>query len=353
MRPAWTDDHEQRHFQDEQMRSNSTAGMPLLVATKEGLKPGGRMPYLTPQSPTPVESQRGTADMHNSKVFRVLHAEFRVLSLVSDLFNLANEGGESDVHATLMWSHYADQFQGICLALDVSQFNNGICAGGFPVEYPAERQSLPPSYYDCWQSLSTNLSQSVYQPDAHSGLLLSPSDRAALERNRFLNLLKHKSPAWEYEHEVRMIYSLSELRASATYRKIESACEACKKKNIPAEECTNASYRDAIHLPPEAIRAIIFGTDCPIGNVKQVFEILSQLNHSHTQLYWSCLHSSRYAVQYVKADREYVDFIQKHRTEEIAYAKNHLRMDGDSMKLLASRKGVNYIPHPRTNPETK
>src|SRR5260370_3554696 len=99
MRPAWTDAHENRFVQDQQMRSNLSAGMPVMGAFAGGkLRQIGTMPYIPPERPLPVESQRGISDLHNSKVFEVLHSQYRVLSLVGDLFDLEKETSESDPH---------------------------------------------------------------------------------------------------------------------------------------------------------------------------------------------------------------------------------------------------------------
>ena len=277
--------------------------------------------------------------MHNTEPFRVLHSQFRVLSLVDNLFDFAKGGGESDVHSILMWSHYAEQFQGVCLALDTAHFDNGIREGGYSVNYPPERQSLPPSYYDCWQSLSSSPGQ-----DQASGLILNPSDLAELERLRFLKLLTHKSPAWSYEHEVRTIYDLATLAGSSHYRKIEFPCEACHRKGLSPAQCQHASYRDAIHLPAEAVRAVTFGIDCPRDVAKQILDISSGPQYAHVQLYWSSLHSARYVVQYERSDRSYVEFMQEHRATDVARAKGHVYPRGESRETRLSRKGVNYLP---------
>lgn len=141
-----------------------------------------------------------------------------------------------------------------------------------------------------------------------------------------------------------MIYDLPTLVGSSHYRKVEFACETCRRKGFSPAQCDHASYRDAIHLPAKAIRAVIFGTDCPMDIVKQVFEILSGPQYSQTQLYWSSLHSSTYSVQYVKANRDYVEFIQQHRSKDVAYAKQHVYPRGQSIVWRPSRKGINYLP---------
>jgi hypothetical protein len=125
MRPGWTAEHEHRQNQNQQMRTKLTTGMPVFAAMAEG-PPAylGQMPPLSAQPVMDIESQRGIADGLNQRAFEVLHRHFRVLSLVSKLFPVnGDEGGlpkdgESGEEATLMWSHYADQFQGVCLALD-------------------------------------------------------------------------------------------------------------------------------------------------------------------------------------------------------------------------------------------
>src|SRR5258706_187178 len=221
MRPGWTDDHEARFSRDQGIRSRLAEGAPILAAVaNDQLQPCGTMPFIPPYEPTPVDSQRGIADSHNSEVFRDLHSHFRILSLVGDLFDLADGRGESDAHATLMWSHYADQFQGVCLAIDTNHFCNGIREDGFDVKYPPQRQSLSPGYYDCWGSVGTAVPGSSHQPHPASSLHLTNTERAALDQHYYVNLLTHKSPAWEYEREVRMIYELPELAATNHYRKL-------------------------------------------------------------------------------------------------------------------------------------
>ena len=59
MRPAWTEEHEQRFFRDQQTRSNLTAGLPLMVAMKEGLKPAGVMPYIPPSNRVQLSRNAG------------------------------------------------------------------------------------------------------------------------------------------------------------------------------------------------------------------------------------------------------------------------------------------------------
>src|ERR1051326_3625881 len=125
MRPAWTEAHEARRHENERLRSQMTQGMPAFVATENGLVPSGSLPYIPPNPKLDVEGMIGISDQLNASVFSTLHENFRVLSFVGSLFDLKNQGGESDEKATLMWSHYAEEFQGICLAVDPMKLNSG------------------------------------------------------------------------------------------------------------------------------------------------------------------------------------------------------------------------------------
>jgi len=346
MRPAWTNVHQARHRENEQRRNELMANAPLFVALEGGkLGQAGKMPPMPlPLVPgVDVENQRGIADTHNETVFMILHQEFRLLCFVESLFDLGASGGESDEQATLLWSHYADQFQGICLALDPTRFNNGIRPGGFPVRYDRERQSLPASFYDSFLAVDSERSGVPgRQLDVETGLLLTPHEQTELTRHRFIDLLTHKSPAWGYEREVRMIYEIGHQRQSPDYRPIQFACETCKQKGVPVEKCDKPCYRDAIQLPPEAISAVIFGADSMLSTVQKVFSILDAPQYRHVEVYWSCLHSARYAVQYVRGDRSYIESLHEHQTRRIAMAKRHVWRDADGLKMRPSPKGVNY-----------
>lgn len=343
MRPSWTDAHAQRFFEDQSIRSRLTEGLPVqAVISDNETAPAGNLPYLPPQKPTPVDRQSGIADHHNAEVFREVHTRFRILSLVSGLCDITQTHPESDSTATLMWSHYADQFQGVCLAVDGGQFYNGIRTGGFAVEYSHQRQSLPPGYYDCWHTLQSQIPGSVFQKDPASGLHVTPAARADAVNRRFRDLLTYKSPVWKYESEVRMIYGLTDLLASDAYQKISFPCEKCRAGKLAVEQCDHAQYRDAIKLPASAIRAVIFGTDCPFKQTQEILQIASAPSFS-AHFYWSSLHSEKYSVQYARAAPDYIKSIQEDRGRQFAQAKNHIYLDGKKQVYRLAKKGVNYV----------
>jgi hypothetical protein len=300
------------------------------------------MPAIEPTPPQDIESQRGVADLYNQKSFSRLHDQYRVLSFVASLFDIGTRDGESAVEDTLMWAHYADQFQGLCLAIDSSLIENGLQSGGYRVDCSGDRRSLSPSFYDSYlnlERLCPDANGLVTEPEA--GLLVPPTALAVQERRRFVDLMTHKSPAWSYENEVRMIYELETLRASANYRQIMQPCPECRQRGISTEECTTPCYRDAITLPPAAVLAVVVGVDCLISTVDRVIAVLDGSGFSHTKLFWSSLHSSRYAVQYTESERPftYAKSIQQMRSQQVATAKGHF---GPENSVRVAPKGVNY-----------
>lgn len=345
MRPAWTTEHEERHRQDRELRNNLIDGLPMFIAMKgDNLTYSGPTPRPKSHPPMEVTRQRGIADLHNERVFRELHAGYRVLSFATGVLDLAHDDFDAAEEATLMWAHYADQFQGVCLAVDPNQFSNGIQGGGFVVNYEKTRRSLPPSFYDVHLKVggSDYRHGSIFSTDADTGLQLPPETHAEKLRRHYVGLLTHKSPAWSYEREVRMIYDIESLRTEAVYRPLRSPCNPCKADGKELKDCISPLYRDAIHLPAEAVRAVIVGADCGLAEAKQIISILADSRYAHVALYWSSLPSDCYTVNYSKSDLDYVAFIQEMRTGQIADAKGHVRYDDEGKTVFPTKKGENF-----------
>lgn len=360
MRPAWTDAHEKRHLEDQETRNAMMAGKPL-IAAMEGGKPQriGTMPKLAEQPVTPVEHHRGIADMHNEKVFRLLHQRYRILSFSTDIIALDESYADSNEKTTLLWSHYADSFQGVCLAFDSTQFENGLKPGGFRVDYSPSRTGLPPSFYDDYPNLTADKVEFggvPFEEDSESGLLLMEHNREEKFRDQLIKFLAQKSPAWEYEHEVRMIYELKAIQASSSYTQPRFACEDCRRANKTPEQCENATDRDAIRLPAAAIRAVIFGTDTSKAEVAEILALLDTPDFARVGIYWSSLHSDRYVLQYNRDQRtggeRYSVFIQEQRARQIAGAKGHMRFTKERTQYIAAKKTVNYLQKPQAGEGT-
>jgi hypothetical protein len=163
-----------------------------------------------------------------------------------------------------------------------------------------------------------------------------------LEQHRYIDLLTHKSPAWNYEHEVRMIYELHALKATELHKDVWLICQRCKALGRALADCEHKYHRDAVIIPDNAIRAVVFGNDCQHNMTAEILAILAEERYKHVEVYWCSLHSDKYELQYNKADAGYVRFIQEQRSKEIAFAKGHVRSNGNGFETKAAPKGVNH-----------
>lgn len=328
MRPAWTNEHEENQFRERQIRSAFFAGMPLLAATEQGLVPMRTMPALAIEPPISPNDQIGLSDEYNQRVFEVLHRRFRVLSLVPSVVDISKSLTVSTTYETLMWSHYGDQHQGICLILDADKFNNGFKTGGYAVTYKQKREPLPPWFYNTYQKHIPPLDPSNVQA------------REAELYQAYLGILTSKSPMWKYENEVRMIYDLAKLNPVSDFSEVSVACAECR------DEDTMPGFRDVVELPPESVRGVIFGADCPINYVNELLPILSEERFRHAKLYSSSLHSDEYVIHYFERDSDSIMGNQQSYSEKIANAKNHFffKEGRETWSPNAAQKGVNYHP---------
>lgn len=355
MRPAWTDAHAQRHHEDQELRNKMMAGRPIHVEAEDGtLARICNMPQFEEQPLVPVEHQLGIADRHNEGVFRLLHEHYRVLSFSTGILDLEKSHDVSDEHTTLMWSHYAESFQGVCLVFDSTKFENGIKTGGFPVEYSPTRRSLPASFYDVYQSVpaeKVEFGGVRFEADLDSGLLLMEHSREEILRDNLISFLTEKSPAWKYEQEVRMIYDLSTIQASPHYADPKFPCEQCKKEKKTWEDCKSPTYRDALRVPAEATLAVILGTDISKADVVAILSALDSPDFAHVRVYWSSLHADKYVLQYNRDDKDagkrYSLFMQEQHERQTAQAKGHVRHDTEMTRYIAAKKTVNYVPKPK------
>jgi DUF2971 family protein len=135
MRPAWTNTHELNQYEQRLTRERLTGGM------------------VGAERPVPVDDQIGMADHYNERVFHDLHERFRVLSFMPSIVDVSKRHTISREEDTLMWSHYGDQNQGICLIFDAEKFNKGLKLGGYAVEYHEHLKSMPVDLYSSWNKL--------------------------------------------------------------------------------------------------------------------------------------------------------------------------------------------------------
>lgn len=312
MRPAWTDAHEQCRFEDQATMASLTANWPVFVPTTNGELECIGLNNPSVQPPISVENQFGIADHNNQMVFEQFHKSFRILSFVADLFDLNASFAESKDEDTLMWSHYADKFQGVCLCIDPARLYYGLKEGGFRVSYLPTRECLPSRHYSIIPAIAGDLK------DEWSHFLSQ------------IEFLTHKSPAWSYENEVRMIYDLPILLGHSSYRQIPET-----------DSVTEQVYHDGVHLPENALNAVVFGAECLSESVRSILAILEEPRYHSVRVFSSAIHSSRFVVQYREIERsEWRNFVQhiQEREKHIAFAKQH------SGKQLGSPKGKTFVP---------
>jgi hypothetical protein len=348
MRPAWTDAHSKRHQEDQATRNQMVEGMPLLIATEDGFTPAGTMLRMNEPEIGPVDNQLGIADMHNQGVFREMHNRYRVLCFSTGILdtNRSHDVSDKDI---LMWAHYADSFHGVCIGIDSTKFGNGIRPGGFQMDYSPTRISLPPSFYDVYQRLGTervNAEGIIFEKDPEKGLFLMKHNRDELIQEQFMSLLTRKSPAWEYEHEIRMIYDLNALQQSPDYLRPTFPCETCLQQKKKAEQCSNRTYRDSVRLPAEAISAVILGADVSSAHASAILNSLDDPDFAHVIVYWCSLHSDKYVLQYnrdsMTSQERYSLFMQRLREKEMAEAKGHILHSDKGTTYISSKKTVLY-----------
>jgi hypothetical protein len=332
MRPCWTNEHELAAYTARKRQYDMVEGFPIVIAKKNGLVPSGATFDLEPEPPVPVEDQIGISDDYNEVVYPHLHRRFRVLSLVPGVVDLKSVLKDTRPRQILMWSHYADQFQGVCLALDPRYFNNGMKKGGFRVHYSTVRKMLPTSFYQKYTMLSG-------RPD-------DPSKMDGELESALIDILTSKSKVWNYEREVRMIYDLSKLNPAEDFGEFSEPCPPCKEKKVPKEKCKIPTFRNVLNLPEKAIRAVVFGADIPSNYVDALLPILSEKRYGHLKFYWSSYDAKEYVIRYSETDLESIATYQRTHSERINRAKNHnFFEDGKfSCAPFGAQKGINYRP---------
>jgi hypothetical protein len=341
MRPSWTNAHEDRFRNNQETLDRLATGLPIFAAMEGGrVEQIGTYPERQREQNVDVDDQYGIADLHHKGVFEYLHERFRILSWVRGLLDIEQSHGTSDEKATLMWAHYADSFQGACIAVDPAEINNGLQDGGFEVSYDPVRRFLPPDYYDVLRRERCTVAGITYSATGEAGILIPEFSRDEVEFDQFLSLLKAKSPAWSYENEVRFIYDYRSFKTDDSYIKVEFACERCSAKGKSIEDCSNPQYRDSVKLPSKAVKAVIIGVDAHPIDVKRILEVVSEDRYQHVKLFWSSLHSEHYQTQYSNQQPDYIVTMQEARNQDMNTAKGNRLWDGDQMRFIAAKKGT-------------
>lgn len=336
MRPQWTQEHEDHQTEFRNRRNQLSAGMPLMICTTEGLKPGGIMPDLGEEPKHKVEDLWGFTDNNNRAVMEFLHEQFRILSLVRHVLDVEQDHYVSRTEDLLMWAHYADMFQGVAILLDPEKMNCGIkpwkARPGWPIRYKKERISLPVWLYDHLHGHPVQITPEMV--DCVSGSIMT--------------LIRTKAVGWRYERETRLIYDKKKLLPKEDFDQILDACHECKAAKNSVEACQHQLAFDAVKFPPEAVAAVIFGPECPIDYVEPITKILREDRYKHAKLYRSVFHGQDYRLQYMRSDADDIEIFQRAHTERVAISKGNIKPTaaGFNFPTFAGRKGVNLYRKP-------
>jgi len=336
MRPSWTQEHQDHHTAFRNRLNALSAGMPLLISTKEELKHDGVTPRLERVPKMKVGDMWGFADNYNRAVMKFLHERFRILSFVRHVLDNQKDYQNSPPEDMLMWAHYADMYQGVAILIDPTKLNCGIKPlkkrPGWPIRYTNERISLPVWFYDCLHGHPVPITQEMNNNISGS----------------IMTLIRTKSDLWRYERETRLIYDVERLLPEADFDVIWDTCPDCKTRQNPIEKCKSCVASDVVKFSPEAVSAVIFGPECPIEYVEPITQILREDRYEHTKLYRSVFHAQDYRLQYMLSNPDEIETFQKAHTKRVAMAKGNVKptTDGFSMPNYAARKGVNLNRKP-------
>ena len=166
----------------------------------------------------------------------------------------------------LMWSHYANQHQGLVI--------------GFDPNHPWFHQGD-----DVEQHVGV-LSRVLYRKRRLDGLTSLSSS--------INEVFFHKSDEWIYEKEHRMVFFLADHQNG---------------------DVTKKEPKNMVVMPSDSIKSITFGCRMTVGDVDKIVKLLSKdLSLSHVQLFYSCLSNAGYEIErktFGKAD--FSKKINRHR----------------------------------------
>lgn len=310
MRPKWTQENEDSRRAFRNSRNQLTERMPLLIATKEGLKPGGGMPPAQVEPEMKVEDMVGFGDINNQEVTKYLHRRFRVLSFVRRVLDTQVKQQKSLPGDLLLWAHYGDMFQGVVILFNPMVMQTGISPAkerpGWPIRYSWERVALPPWFYHRLNSWGGDLDD----------------QRRTEIKDRVLALLTTKARCWRYERETRLLYNLAD--------------ECLRRKDRTLQQCENRTAARKLSFPPEAVEGVIIGPECPIDLTKNVTELLKNPCYQNVKIYRSVVDDQDYRLQYLRSTVKNVETFQLAHSERVARSKRNLDRTDEEVEVPAS-----------------
>lgn len=170
--------------------------------------------------------------------------EMERLSKIQDQKTVSNLGVcclSERKDSLLMWSHYADKYQGICLTFDITKdrdlFGRQLFAVEYPAQYPIHR---------------------------------FPAEVGAFSMYRLL--VATKSSDWVYESEIRLV-----------------------------RFADNPPYRGKVPFNKSALVSVTFGHKCSPQNKKEIIELLHKTGgYEHVKFYSTNLSKLVFGVEFLE-----------------------------------------------------
>lgn len=322
MRPAWTNEHAERAWTEQELKNRAIEGHPIAICTEDGIVPSGtRMPRQDPQPHFDVESTYGISDLYNGRAFQIMHRRLRLLCFSEQVFDPYAEYYDSKDTATLMWSHYADDFRGVCVAIDPSKIHGGVIDGGIEIDYGESRRSLPAEFYDGFLRQFFDAGGLEMTSSCASDLLVPSYFRHQQEFDQLIDILRAKSHVWHYEKERRFVYDIETLRADGRLKTMKLPCFDCADDGRDSDNCKHPREQMLIDLPPAAVIAVAIGVHASASATKQIMKLLEDDDYDHVRTFWTDVHSHRYCIRFANANRDEVFKHQQARATSFGQAR--------------------------------
>ena len=229
----------------------------------------------------PTENVVGFGERLNKRFRDELGRRFRILCL------------SRTSSSVLMWGHYTDSYSGVVIGIDTDHpaFPQGLKPGGFDIQYYPERTrpKLPLAFYQSPPVELCDLRDRIINPpdelvESDGGLQIPFKEYRRRVEESMIIALTTKAKDWNYEQEVRLIFELPGHQGQL----------------VPSNGLT------LVPIPPEALREIIVGFRADVRQVRELVQLYRNGNLGKPKLFYSTCHPSRFEVQAVEADDNYL-----------------------------------------------
>lgn len=159
----------------------------------------------------------------------------KTLSEIEKLYDLAYIKSFSEKYDNLiMWSNYADNFSGMCVAYDVKKLQDNILYHLFPVRYSNNRNT------------KSNLISSFRELEEMKHAKKESNDYSFDFLKDVMGLFLTKSVDWKYEEEWRLIVSY--LQMNADYDEVKTEGDFESEKELYKLDSKNIEFNCAVKI---------------------------------------------------------------------------------------------------------